>query len=138
VRPRLITALALAALFAAQAPVLAAQSVGGRDQIAGVRRAAGNIVAAELAGNGAGVCAILRAPLRTTEHHRTCAQRWDSKLTVLLREPGGRARLKAQRHAIPAAVVTVHGASALIDLPTPLLNGASRFLWTEDCWMLTG
>ena len=133
-----IAAVACAELPAAPATALGANSVGAGAQIAGVRRAANNIVVAELGGNGAGVCAILRAPLRATEHRRTCAQRWGSKLAELLREPGGRARLQAQRHAIPSAVVTIHRGAASIELPTPMLNGLSRFLWTEDCWMLAG
>jgi hypothetical protein len=32
--------------------------------------------------------------------------------------------------------VTVHGDRASIALPTPLLGAGSRFLWTENCWML--
>ncbi len=113
-----------------------AHSLGSREQVSWVRRAAGNFVSAELSGNGAGACAILNAPLRASEHHRSCAERWNAKLAALLREPGGRARLQAQRRAIPSAVVIVHGDVASIDLPTPLMSGPNRFLWSEDCWML--
>jgi hypothetical protein len=42
-------------------------------------------VTAELGGDGAGACAILNAPLRATQHHRTCARRWDVELARLLR-----------------------------------------------------
>jgi SpoIID/LytB domain protein len=115
-----------------------AYSVGSHEQIAWVRRAASNFLTAELAGNGAGACAILTAALRATQHHRTCAQRWNAKLAKLLREPRGRARLRAQARAIPSAVVAVHGDVASIDLPARLMNGANRFLWTENCWMLEG
>jgi len=122
----------------APANALAAHSVGSREQIAWVRRAATNFVSAELAGNGAGVCGVLNAPLRANEHHRTCAQRWDAKLADLLREPGARTQLRSQRRAIASAAVIVNGDSASIQLAAPLLNGSSRFLWTEDCWMLKG
>jgi hypothetical protein len=135
---RAIAVLACACLLVLPASAFGAHSVGTREQIAWVRRAATNFVAAELGGNGAGACAILNAPLRTTEHHRTCAQRWNSKLATVLREPGGRAGLRAQEHAISSAVVTVHGDVASIDLPAPLASGPNRFLWTENCWMLTG
>jgi hypothetical protein len=113
-------------------------SEGTPEQIAWVRRAASNFVGAELSGNGAGACAILLAPLRATQHHRTCAQRWNAKLAKLLHEPGGRARLRAQRRAIPSAAVVVHGNVASIHLATPLLGGSNRLVWTENCWMVTG
>jgi hypothetical protein len=89
---RCIAVLACAASLAIPASALAAHSVGTPEQISWVRRAATNFVVAELAGNGAGACAILNAPLRATEHNRTCAQRWNSKLAGLLHEHGGRAR----------------------------------------------
>jgi hypothetical protein len=116
----------------------AGHSTGSREQIAWVRRAATNFVTAELAGNGAGACAILNAPLRASEHQRTCAERWDSKLATLLRAPGGSSRLHAERRAIGSAVVIVHGDVASIDLPTPLMSGPNQFLWSENCWMLRG
>ncbi len=112
------------------------RSVGSPEQIAWVRRAAGNFVAAELSGNGAGACAVMNAPLRATEHHRSCAQRWNARLGKLLHERGERSRLRAEQRAIATARVVVHRNVASIDLPAPLLGGASRFLWTENCWML--
>jgi hypothetical protein len=136
--PRLILpAVCLAALIA-PAGALGAPSVGTREQIAWVRRAANNFVTAELSGNAAGACAILNAPLKTTIQHRTCAQRWSARLAALKHDPSARARLHAQQHAIPSAVVIVHGNVATLGLSTPLMSGANRFLWTENCWMLEG
>jgi len=129
---------ALALLLPAAAGAYSEHSVGSPEQIAWVRRAAGNFVAAELSGNGAGACSVLNAPLRATEHHRTCEQRWNKRLGKLLRERGARSRLRAEQRAIPAARVVVHGDVASIELPAPLLGGSSRFLWTENCWMLMG
>ncbi len=133
-----IALLACAAVPALGASAAAAHSVGSYEQVAWVRRAATNFVAAELGGNGAGACTILNAPLRATQHHRTCAQRWNAKLARLLHEPGGRARLRAQARAIPSAVVIIHGDVASIELPAPLMSGPSRFVWSENCWMLKG
>jgi hypothetical protein len=135
---RIIPALACAATLIPPASTLAANSVGTPEQIAWVRRAASNFVVAELSGNGAGACAILNAPLRTTQHHRTCAQRWNAKLSKLLREPHSRAHLHTLQRAIPSATVIVHDYIASINLPTPLMHGPNRFLWTENCWMLEG
>jgi hypothetical protein len=133
-----VIALSCSAALAAAASTAQADSysTGTPEQIAWVRRAASNFVTAELAGNGAGACAILNAPLRASAHNLTCAQRWHARLASLLRERGERARLRAQRRAIPSAVVVVHGNRASIALPTPLLGTSSRFLWTENCWML--
>jgi hypothetical protein len=134
-----IATLSCAALLALPASASAAQSGGSGEQIAWIRQAASNFVAAELAGNGAGACAHLTAAQRATEHHRTCAQRWDAKLKELLQEPGRRADLRKDAHAIPSAAVLVRGTNASIELPTPLLGGdASRLVWVEDCWMLRG
>lgn len=132
----LACASALALPAGAGAESYPAHSLGSREQVSWVRRAAGNFVSAELSGNGAGACAILNAPLRASEHHRSCAERWDARLAGLLREPGGRSRLRAQARAIPSAVVIVHGEVASIDLPTPLMSGPNQFLWSENCWML--
>jgi hypothetical protein len=133
-----IAVLACAATLPAPASALAAyptHSSGTPAQVAWVRRSAANFVTAELARNGSGVCSILNAPLRG----RACAQRWNTKLAKVLREPGARAGLQADRRTISSAVVTVHGNTATIDLPTPLTgSGANRFLWTESCWMLSG
>lgn len=115
-----------------------AHSVGTSGQIAWVRSAATRFVTAELAGSGADACGILNAPLRATEHGRTCAQRWNAKLARLLRKPGARAQLRAQKRAIGTAAVVVHGNVASIDLPTTLMGNANRFVWTENCWMLAG
>jgi len=132
-----IAMLSCAALLAFPASAPAAPSGGSAAQIAWIRQSAGTFVAAELAGNGAGACARLTAAQRATEHGRTCARRWDAKLKKLLREPGGRAGLRKDAHAIGSATVLVHGNIASIDLPTPLLGGdASRLEWVENCWML--
>ncbi len=132
------TALGAPGALLAPAGASAAHSVGTREQVEWVRRAATNFVTAELAGNGAGACGILDASLRGTEHRRTCAQRWDARLKTLLREPGGRARLRSQKRAIATSAVIVHGDVASIELPTPLMGSSNRFLWTENCWMLDG
>jgi hypothetical protein len=66
----------------------------------------------------------------------TCQQRWNARLATLLHRHGGRAMLRAQARAIPSARVVIHGDTASIHLPGPLLDGPSRFLWTENCWML--
>jgi hypothetical protein len=131
-----ITLLVCAAGLVLPASAGAAYSVGSPEQVSWVRRAATNFVVAELGGNGAGACAILNAPLRATLHHRSCAERWDAKLAALLREPGGRGRLRAQKRAIPSAAVVVRGYVATIELPTPLMGPHNRFLWSENCWML--
>ncbi len=137
-RQALTAALACASALSAPAGALAAHSVGSAEQVAWVRRAASNFVAAELSANGAGACGILNAPLRATEHHRTCAQRWDARLAAMLHEPGGRAKLRAQQHAIQSAIVDVHGDTATLALATPLAGGPNRFVWSENCWMLAG
>jgi hypothetical protein len=133
-----LTVLVCAAALLAPASALGDRSVGTREQISWVRRAATNFVTAELGGDGASACAILNAPLRASEHHRTCAQRWDAKLARLLREAGARARLRSEKRAIASATVLVHGDVASIELPAPLMSGPNRFLWTENCWMLEG
>lgn len=127
----------LAVLAAVVLPGAAqASSVGTREQIAWVRRAATNFVAAELRGDGAGACAILSAPLRATYGHRTCAQRWDARLAATLRDPSARASVRAEARAIPSAAVEVRGDSASIRLPSALMGGENRFVWRENCWML--
>jgi hypothetical protein len=133
-----IAVLAAAAALAAPAASSASYSVGSSGQIAWVRRAATNFVTAELARNSSGACAILNTPLRTAQRHRTCEQRWNARLSRLLREPGARARLRTELHAIAHASVVVHGDQATIGLPAPLMGGPNRFLWTENCWMLEG
>jgi len=130
--------LASSASLLAPASSLAAHSVGTPEQIAWVRRAATNFVDAELAGNGAGACAILNAPLRATRDNRTCEQRWDARLKRMLANPSERSLLRAERHAIANAPVLVHGRIASLGLRRALLGGPNRFLWTEMCWMLEG
>lgn len=131
-------ALALGATLALPAAGSGARgrSSGTAEQIAWVRRAATRFVSAELAGSGAGACEVLAARLRTSAGGRTCAQRWDARLRRLLGERGERARMRAQERAIPAAAVHVRGTLASISLPTPLMGTASRFVWSENCWML--
>jgi hypothetical protein len=131
-----IAALGGALILLLPAGALAAGSVGSYEQVAWVRRAASNFVRDELHGDGAGACSILNAPLRATQRHATCQQRWNARLATLLRRHGGRAALRAEARAIPSARVVVHGDSAVIYLPSPLLGGPNRFLWTENCWML--
>lgn len=133
-----VTVLVCAAVLLPSASAFGAYSVGTPEQVAWVRRAASNFVTDELSGNGAGACAILNAPLRATQHHRTCAQRWNATLAKLLHEPGGRARLRAQKHAIPSATVIVHGNIASLELASPLMNGSNQMVWTENCWMVRG
>ena len=130
------TAALLAPAALALPAAAGAHSVGTPAQIAWVRSAATRFVAAELAASGANACAVLNAPLRATEHGRTCAQRWNIKLAKLLSEPGARANLRAQKRAIATATVLVHGNAATIELPAPLMGGANRFAWSENCWML--
>jgi hypothetical protein len=133
-----VAVLAAAGALAAPAASSASYSVGSSEQISWVRRAATNFVSDELARNSAGACAILNAPMRTTVRHHSCEQRWNARLVKLLGEPGARARLRSELHAIAHAGVIVHGSQATIGLPAPLISGPNRFLWTENCWMLEG
>jgi hypothetical protein len=125
-------------LPAGEAAAYSEHSVGTPEQIAWVRRAAHRFVAAELGTDGAGACAVLNAPLRATLGGRTCEQRWDARLARMVRERGMRARLRSELRAVASARVVVRGNSASIELPMALLRGSSRFLWTENCWMLEG
>jgi hypothetical protein len=117
-------------------PATAVASTGTYEQIDWVRSSATKFVSAELTGDGAGACAILNAPLQRESHHRTCRQRWDARLAKLLHQPGAAGRLRRDAHAIPSAKVTVQGNLASIELPVALLGAQSRFLWTDNCWML--
>ena len=130
----------LACLAALSCPTasLAAPAGASAEQIAWVRRAATNFVTAELAGNGAGACGVLEGRLRSTQHGRTCEQRWDARIARQLHVPGARAQLRAQLRAIAHNRVSVHGDVATLALPTPLMDGVSRLVWTEMCWMVTG
>ena len=133
-----ITALLALAALTPAASAHAERSVGTPEQISWVRSAATRFVTAELAGNGEGACAILNAPLRSSVHGRTCAERWDGRLAALLRRPGWRAALRAQERAIASAAVIVHGNRATLALAEPLIDGPNHFVWTEMCWMLEG
>jgi hypothetical protein len=113
-------------------------SVGSPEQVSWVRRAAGNFVAAELAGNGAAACSVLNAPLRATRHRVTCEQRLNARLARMRHDRAQRSRLRVEQRAIASARVVVRGDRASIELPLPLLAGRNRFLWTENCWMLEG
>jgi hypothetical protein len=121
------TALALAAPAGASAP-------GGTS--AGLRAAAARLVSAELAGDGATACGVLNVPLTATIDGRTCAQRWDSRSATLRATARGRRALRADLRDAASAPVTISGLYGSIALPAPLLNGASRFFWTANCWML--
>ncbi len=135
-RRALIAVLLVAGSLVGPALASAQHSTGTPTQIAWVRRAAGNFLAAELQGNGAGACGVLEARLRGTVRGRTCAQRWNASLATMRQDPGRRDALRADRRAVASAVVVVSGDHATIALPHPLLAGSSRFLWTEMCWML--
>jgi hypothetical protein len=135
---RIAVALACTASLLAPANSSAASSVGTHEQIVWVRRAATRFVTAELTRNGAEACAVLNAPMRAVKHGTSCERRWNGKLAALLRKHGERAHLRAQLHEIASAAVIVHGDVARIELPSPLIAGPNRFLWTENCWMLEG
>jgi hypothetical protein len=132
----MLAALVGAATLAVPAGALAAHSVGTAEQIAWVRRAATRFVTAELTDNGAEACAVLNAPLRATQHGRTCEARWKARLAKLT--AAERVRLRAQRREIPRATVVVRGEYATVHLRGPLMSGPNRFYWTENCWMLMG
>jgi SpoIID/LytB domain protein len=121
----------------APASASAAYADGTPEQIAWVRHAASKFVSAELRGDGAGACSVLVARLRAPRGGVTCAGRWDAMLRNRLHDGRARAGLQRDERAIRGAHVEVRGASATIALPAALLSGHSRFLWTENCWMLT-
>ncbi|HEY7965620.1 MAG TPA: hypothetical protein VID68_01195 [Solirubrobacteraceae bacterium] len=133
-RPLVACAAALA-LAAAAAPAALASDPGA--SAANLRSAAARVVTALLNHDGAGACAVLDAPLTATERGRTCAQRWEARSAALLHKRHGAALLRADLRATATAAVTVVGEHGSIALPTPLLNGGSRFYWTQNCWMLT-
>jgi hypothetical protein len=127
-----------ALLLPASAAAYSERSVGSPKQVAWVRSAAQRFLTAELAGDGAGACAVLDAPLRAAVAGRTCAERWNARLARRRHDRGAHARLASEQRAVASARVVVHGNVASIELPAPLLHGANRFLWTENCWMLEG
>jgi hypothetical protein len=136
----LVAVAGVLTLTASPAAAYSDRSVGTPKQVAWVRRAAGNFLAAELARNGAGACAVLDARLRTERGGVSCERRWDAKLGALLGHRGERSLLREERSRAASAQVLVHGAGATIDLPASLLGGrqANRFTWSENCWMLSG
>ena len=121
----------------ASASASAAYADGTPEQIAWVRRAASKFVSAELRGDGAGACSVLVARLRAPRGGVTCAGPWDALLRKRLHDGRARAGLQRDERAIRGAHVEVRGSSATIALPAALLGGHSRFVWTENCWMLT-
>jgi hypothetical protein len=121
----LLTALAIV-------PSAGAHSTGTPEQISWVRRAAANFIAAELSRSGSGACAVLEARLRGSN----CEAHWNGRLAATLDHAAVRAGLRADRRAVATAEVHVRGNTATIALPSPLLAGESRFVWTEMCWML--
>lgn len=133
--PILLSLAALGPL--ALAPGAAASgSVGTPEQVSWVRSATTRFLTAELQHNGSAVCSILNAPMRRSYHNRSCEQRWDARLASLLSRKGARDELRADSSAVDSSRVVVHGTQATIALPHPLLDGVSRLLWTENCWMV--
>ena len=127
---------ATAAALALALPVVASAQESGLTA-ATLRTAAARLIAAELAGDGAGACGVLYAPLAATVDGRTCAQRWDSRSRLLLASPRLARGLRADQRAVATAAVTIDGEHGRIALPLALLDGDSRFYWTANCWMLT-
>ena len=132
----ILAVLVCVSALAVPASALGAHSVGTAEQIAWVRKSATRFVTAELTDDGSEACAVLGAPLRATEHGRTCEQRWGRKLAKLA--PAVRAKLRSQKHEIASAIVVVRGDYASLELPSELMSGPNRFYWTENCWMLMG
>lgn len=133
---RTLVVLVCASALVPPASAFGAHSVGSREQVAWVRRAATRFVNAELTRNGAEACAVLNAPMRAVRHGTSCERRWNAKLATMLRKHGERVHLRAQLHEIASAAVIVHGNVARIALSSPLISGPNHFLWTENCWML--
>ncbi len=131
--PILACAGALALSFSASAA--SADTVGS---VPWVRTAATKVITAELARDGATACGVLNAPLTSTVAGKTCAQRWTARADRLLAKRGGARHLRADLAAVNAASITINGLHASIALPYPLLDGQSRFYWTNMCWMLAG
>ena len=102
-----------------------------------LRSATARLITAELNRDGAGACGVLNTPLTTTVRGQTCAQRWDARSARLLATSGGTGRLRADLRAAASAPIAISGEHGAITLPYPLLDGHSRFYWTNNCWMLT-
>ncbi|MGD1049606.1 MAG: hypothetical protein ABR947_00885 [Solirubrobacteraceae bacterium] len=127
--PSLLCAGALAVAFSASASA----AVGS---VQNLRDAASTVVSAEIHDLGSSGCSKLYAPLTKTIDGKTCVERWAARSKQLLAAPDGLAHLLADYNAVPTAVVTVHGLYATIALPYPLLDGQSKWYWTDNCWML--
>ena len=102
-----------------------------------LRSATARLITAELNRDGAGACGVLNTPLTTTVRGQTCAQRWDARSARQLATSGGAGRLRADLRAAASAPIAISGEHGAITLPYPLLDGHSRFYWTNNCWMLT-
>jgi hypothetical protein len=105
--------------------------------VPGLRAQVSRLIAAELHGDGATVCAILGTGLNGTQHGRSCTQRWDTNLA----KHKHRHALRADMAAVANAMISSDGVHASITLPNPLLAGRSpqsRFSWYDNCWMLMG
>jgi hypothetical protein len=133
-RSRLLVALAAAVALSAVPAGASANSTG---TAAGLRYAVTRLLTAEIGRDGAGACAVLNAPLTGTVDGRSCTQRWDARIDGMLAAQGGARHLHADLRAVASAAVSIDGLYATISLPHPLLDGRSRFYWTDDCWMLT-
>jgi len=131
----LFAAAALAAP-GAQATTGRGRSIGTPEQIAWVRHAAERFITAELTRDGAEACAVLNAPMRAVVHGTSCEQRWNARIGRMLRRRGVRPALRRELRATARARVVVRGTTATIYLPEPLIRGANRLRWTENCWML--
>jgi len=128
-------AILAATLALGAIPAGAAASTG---TASGLRHAVTRLLTAELGRDGAGACAVLDAALSATVDGQSCAQRWEERIDRMLAAHGGARRLRADLRAVAAAPVRIAGLHATIGLPHPLLDGRSRFYWTDSCWMLTG
>ena len=117
--------------------VPAAATAGTTGTAATLRAATARLITAELNRDGATACGVLNAPLTATVGGLTCAQRWEARSARLLAASGGAGRLRADLHAAASAPIAINGEHGSIALPYPLLNGHSRFYWTNNCWMLT-
>jgi hypothetical protein len=129
--------LALVAAAVVMAPVTASAQSQWAGTTPVLRAAVTRLLDAELAGDGGTACGILYAPLTGVVAGRDCAQRWDTRLGRMLHAPGGRASVRANLRAVASAAIAMNGNYASIALPHQLLDGASRFYWTANCWMLT-
>ena len=127
----------LAAGAGALALVVPAVAVADTPGTAATLRAAtARLVTAELTRDGATACGVLNTPLTATVGGQTCAQRWHARSARLLAASAGAGRLRSDLRAA-SAPIAISGEHGSIALPYPLLNGHSRFYWTNNGWMLT-